>query len=84
MNKGNYHYSKMGANGELSRYVCRVEILEVCTGGFMTRVKLLQYHADGRKPGTEMKVRSKNVKPDAPTNGLRDVLMNRLPYKDED
>lgn len=62
-----------------SFFTLRVEILEQTDTRF--KVKFLQSHADGRKPGTVASVKRKSVKID---KVVQTELFNRLPYKDND
>ena len=80
---GTYHYSRV-VGGSLDRYTCRVEILE--QNAKRVKIKLLQFHVDGRRPGSVMKVKPSNVTPDvsAAPVAAPEAPAIRLPYKDSD
>ena len=65
----------------LERYSVRVEVLaEVLTRTTLYyRVRLMGYHADGRGPGTVMRVKASSVKLDRPGP----AISVRLPYADD-
>ena len=87
MNRGFYYYGmpdfgkQRGPAGHpwITRHGLRVEIIGV--RGANLRVRFLEFHLDGRGPGTEATVKAKNVYRDTPhltTSGEP----GRTPYKD--
>lgn len=84
---GYYFYKRLDTSDRFAlpqAYSARVEIVSQ-TDKTIT-VKLLTFHADGRKPGTEMKVRRKAVKIDGAKSfaeNPRQIKSTNLPYSDE-
>lgn len=86
MNTGYYEYGVADytmprrANGQphITKHRVRVEIIDA--GPARTKVRFLEYHIDGRGPGTMTSVKSRNVK----QNGINCAPVScRLPYKDD-
>lgn len=79
---GRYAYSHLLPNfsthAQFQRYTMRV-MVESETDKYY-HIRFLEYHADGRRPGTLSRVRKNKVTLDAPE--VKDAPPIRLPYKD--
>lgn len=88
MNTGFYEYGVADytmprrANGQphITKHRIRVEILDV--GPTRTKIRFLEYHIDGRGPGTTTSVKSRNVRHEIQTIHIA-AAAYRLPYKDD-
>ncbi len=82
MRKGTYYYRRYDFNGGYTRLSLRVEILAETERCY--RIKYLEFHADGSRPGTIIRARKKNVRPDEGWIVRKSPSPEniRLPYKD--
>lgn len=84
MNTGYYEYGiadytmPRRANGQphITKHRVRVEILNV--GPTRTKIRFLEWHIDGRGPGTTANVKNQNV-----FRKHRNIETYRLPFKDD-
>ena len=68
-----------GGGPGIARRRMRVEV--VAAGATRTKIRFLEYHADGRGPGTVANVKSRNVRYESVQH--RPITPYRLPYADD-
>lgn len=68
-----------GGKPGIARRRMRVEV--VAAGATRTKIRFLEYHADGRGPGTVANVKSGNVRYESVRH--RPITPYRLPYADD-
>lgn len=68
-----------GGKPGIARRRMRVEV--VAAGATRTKIRFLEYHADGRGPGTVANVKSRNVRYESVRH--RPIIPYRLPYADD-